>query len=78
MDLARVIEEVKEKIKRIDGKEGQAEAMLRALKKLEEEVKNTAARKGSLKKGESKESSDVNNKKYHQRLTYEKDPMGPC
>ena len=59
--LMEELEEVKKKIKRIDGKEGQAEAMLRALKKLEEEVKNTAARKGSLKKGVSKESSDVNN-----------------
>jgi hypothetical protein len=59
--LMEELEEVKEKIKRIDGKEGQAEAMLKALRKLEEEVKNTAARKGSLKRGVSKESSDVIN-----------------
>jgi hypothetical protein len=53
------LKDVKEKIRRIDGKEGQAEAMLRALKKLEDEVQNTAIRKGSLKKGIKKEASEV-------------------
>jgi hypothetical protein len=54
------LKDVKEKIRRIDGKEGQAEAMLRALKKLEDEIQNTATRKGSLKKGIRKEASEVN------------------
>ena len=51
---------VKEKIRKIDGKEGQAEAMLKALKRLEEEVQNTAVRKGSLSKGVKKDASNVN------------------
>ncbi len=58
--LMEELNEVKEKIRRIDGKEGQAEAMLKALKILEEEVQNTAARKGSLNKGVRKEASNVN------------------
>ena len=51
---------VKEKIRRIDGKEGQAEAMLKALKRLEDEIQNTAVRKGSLSKGVKKDASNVN------------------
>jgi hypothetical protein len=58
--LMEELKDVKEKIRRIDGKEGQGEAMLRALKKLEDEIRNTATRKGSLKKGIKKEASEVN------------------
>jgi hypothetical protein len=58
--LMEELNDVKEKIRRIDGKEGQAEAMLKALKKLEDEVQNTAVRKRCLKKGIRKEASEVN------------------
>jgi hypothetical protein len=58
--LMEELQAVKEKIRRIDGKEGQAEAMLKALKRLEDEVQNTAVRKGSLSKGVKKDSSNVN------------------
>jgi hypothetical protein len=47
------MENVKKKIKAMDAKEGQAEAMLRALNKLEEEIQNTAPRKGDLKRDKS-------------------------
>jgi hypothetical protein len=47
--LMEEMENVKKKIKAMDAKEGQAEGMLRALKKLEEEIHNTAPRKGNLK-----------------------------
>ncbi len=47
--LMEEMKNVKKKIKAMDAKQGQAEAMLRALKKLEEEIHNTAPRKGNLK-----------------------------
>jgi hypothetical protein len=48
---------VKENLKKLDARDGRAEAILRALSKLEEELGNEAPRKGSLKrKGKPKNS----------------------
>jgi hypothetical protein len=57
--LMEEIKSVKEKIKAIDAKEGQAEAMLRALEKLEKEIGNQAPRKGNLKKKKKLKASDI-------------------
>jgi hypothetical protein len=48
--LMEEIGSVKEKIKAMDAKERQAEAMLRVLKILKQEIQNTARKKGNLKK----------------------------
>jgi hypothetical protein len=57
--LMEEIKSVKEKIKAMDAKEGQAEAMLRALKVLEQEIQNQAPRKGNLKKKKKPQASDI-------------------
>jgi hypothetical protein len=41
---------VKENLKKMDAEDGRAEAILRALNKLEEELGNEAQRKGCLKR----------------------------
>jgi hypothetical protein len=48
--LMEEIKSVKGKIEAMDAKEGQAEAMLRALRVLEQEIRNQAPRKGNLKR----------------------------
>ncbi len=53
------IRSVKEKIKAMDAREGQAEAMLRALNVLEQEIHNQAPRKGNLKKKKKAQASEV-------------------
>jgi hypothetical protein len=43
----------------MDAKEGQAEAMLRALKVLEKEIYDTPPRKGNLKKKKKIQTSEI-------------------
>jgi hypothetical protein len=57
--LMEEIRSVKERIKAMDAREGQAEAMLRALNVLEQEIHNQAPRKGNLKKKKKAQSSEV-------------------
>ncbi len=52
--LMEEIKSVKEKIKAMDAKEGQADAMLRALEVLEQEIRNQAPRKETLRKRKSR------------------------
>jgi hypothetical protein len=48
--LMEEIARVKENLKKLDAEDGKAEAILRALKRLEEELSNEAPRKGCLKR----------------------------
>jgi hypothetical protein len=57
--LMEEMEAVKKKIKAMDAKEGQTEAMLRALKKLEDEIQNPAPRKDNLKRGKRAQASGL-------------------
>jgi hypothetical protein len=50
---------VKENLKKLDAEDGRAEAILRALNKLEEELVNEAPRKGSLKRKRKPKEGDV-------------------
>jgi hypothetical protein len=51
---------VKENLKKMDAEDGRAEAILRALNKLEEELGNEAQRKGCLKRKRKPKMGDVN------------------
>ena len=57
--LMEEMSRVKENLKKLDAQDGRAEAILRALNKLEEELGNEAPRKGSLKRKGKPKTAEI-------------------
>jgi hypothetical protein len=70
--LIEEMSRVKENLKKLDAQDGRAEAILRALNKLEEELGNEAPRKGSLKRKGKPRSGEVDSSNI---LKSERDPV---